>query len=621
MEREYYIRGQRKIVEEIEAVNAIKTNLNEQEKLSLENRGLHFNSTSRIAAEGMPEDTRQAFEKANWIFVESSDDINRVMMTELPINTEDSGKVIKRSNGRFAVITRRLSVQLDPSIDTGEAERILNEQGFSIINRLRFAPNFYEVETVRHNDAMEASVELNSDKRFLLAEPSFIEHIPQRLIPSDPEFRNQWQWSNKGQNGGTLGADVHIEEAWDITRGAGIRIAVIDNGFNVNHEDLREGIGMVSGFYRENGNNATTFFQGTAGMPVEDHGTFCAGIVGARQNNSLGGCGAAPESELMLVACLVDQVGTQTTLARSIAYCADPTTEVSGAGLNTGADILVCSLGPNGADWDLTATLQIAIEFAAIHGRQGLGLTIFWAASNGHNVDILKDEVVSHKDVIAVVRSNRNDLEDNAAKGSEVELIAPGVEVVSTTGNGYGPLSGTSFAAPCAAGCAALGLSVNPGLSRDELRMIMRQTADKIGGVTYDVSGHNDDYGFGRVNAMSAVQAADEKNKRLLELKDHIIRVKLTAPTIEGLRAFINKIQPDLGCRPSAQRTSAGFVTDIYIPESKLLVIQSARSNDSINLTILEDTTAIGLSRQAEVGQGNRFASRESLPKGIGRKE
>ena len=121
----------------------------------------------------------------------------------------------------------------------------------------------------------------------------------------------------------------------------------------------------------------------------------------------------------------------------------------------------------------------------------------------------MKDEVVSHPDVIAVVRSTRDDLEDNAARGPAVELIAPGVEVFSTTGDdGYGTSTGTSFAAPCAAGCAALALSMNPRLTRDELRAIMRDSAGKIGGVAYDANGHNDNYGFGRVNANEAVQLA-----------------------------------------------------------------------------------------------------------------
>ena len=63
----------------------------------------------------------------------------------------------------------------------------------------------------------------------------------------------------------------------------------------------------------------------------------------------------------MPVACLGDQVGTQTTLARAIAYAANPATE-PGAPATGGADIIVSSLGPNGADWALTSTLDLALQ-------------------------------------------------------------------------------------------------------------------------------------------------------------------------------------------------------------------------------------------------------------------
>jgi hypothetical protein len=507
MNREYFIRGQRKIVEEIDNVSAIKTNFTEQEKAGLRTRGLEVIASARVSQDGMPNETLAAFENANWLFLDSAEDAMRSLATsEFSANREDAGKLIKRPNGRFAIVTKRLNVQLDASLSIEEAEQVLTEKGLKIINVLRFAPNFYEVDTQVHSDSLEASVELDSDPKVILAEPTFIEYIEQRFVPTDPRFVDQWQWRNTGQNGGTPGADVSCEEAWDHTRGAGIRVAIIDNGFYPAHEDLQAGVVGVSGFFQNN--TAQTFVQGTTGMPGSDHGTFCAGMVGARINNTFGGCGAAPESELMLLACLMDQVGTQTTLARAVSYAADPSLEVPGADPGTGADILVSSLGPNDADWDLTITLQLAIEFAALNGRNGRGLTIFWAASNG-DVDVTLDEVVSHPDVMAVVRSTRMDLEDNAAHGATVDLIAPGVAVVSTNGDGtYGESTGTSFAAPCAAGCAALVLSVNPDLTRNELRAIMLETADKIGGVVYDADGHNDDYGFGRVNAFSAVRRA-----------------------------------------------------------------------------------------------------------------
>jgi subtilisin family serine protease len=506
MDREYYSRGERKSVEVLDDVVAIK--------VAPDDRGLapdaeSFGTEVRAADAGIPPEAMEAFQNANWLIVEPAPDVSRSLETRrAPAGTEDVGLVVRRDNGTVGIATQRLNVQVAEEFSEAEAEAIVTDAGLRVLGRLRFAPNLFEVDAGPEEDSLAASMRLHEDPRFKFAEPAFTEHIPVRMTPTDPRFGEQWQWSNTGQNGGVAGADVGAEKAWEHTRGKGIRVAVIDNGFNAGHEDLKAGVVGTSGFLSR-GIDPAPFTQGTAGMPDNDHGTFCAGMVGARQNNNVGGCGAAPECELMLVACLVDQVGTQTTLARAVAYAADPSTEVVGADPAEGADILVSSLGPNGADWDLTQTLDLALQFAATNGRSGRGLAIFWAASNGRNVDVLKDEVVSHPDVIAVVRSTRKDLEDNAARGPEVELIAPGVDVFSTTGDdAYETSTGTSFAAPCAAGCAALALSMNPRLTRDELRAIMRDSAGKIGGVVYDANGHNDDYGFGRVNAHEAVQMA-----------------------------------------------------------------------------------------------------------------
>jgi hypothetical protein len=501
MNREYFVRGERRTVEEIDNIVAVKAPPDGDPRTRMRDLG----TVTRDV--GMPQDDLAAFERARWVFVEPTADTVRALEAAEPVaETDDAGRLVRRPNGRYGIVTRRLNVQLSENIDADEAERILAERGLELRNRLRFAPNLFEVDTTTHSDALAASVDLAGDDRFTLAEPSLVEHVPVRLLPPDPRFGEQWQWNNTGQAGGTPGADVRTVRAWDHSRGAGIRVAVIDNGFNAAHEDLRDAVEPQSGFFRNDG----TFAVGTTGMPGSNHGTFCAGMVAARQSNNVGGCGAAPESRLMLIACLGDQVGTQTTLARAVSYAADPSTVVPGAAPASGADVLVSSLGPNGADWDCTETMRLALVFAGTNGRGGRGLAIFWAASNGANVDILADEVVSHPDVIAVVRSTRFDLEDNAARGPEVELIAPGVDVFSTTGSGgYGTSTGTSFAAPCAAGCAALALSTNPDLSRDELRQIMHDSADKIGGVVYDGNGHNDDYGFGRVNAEQAVLLAE----------------------------------------------------------------------------------------------------------------
>ncbi len=509
MKRHYFIRDRRIEVEEVPNVTAVHVSTDEQgvPKAGAPSFGASAEPALRSETEQiMPRETAEAFARANWLFVVPSDDLVRAVETHRRFdNAEEVGKIIRRDDGSVGITTTRINVQLKPEYNADECLQILAEHDLEVLTVLKFAPNLFEVNANRWADSLEASVALHDDPRFTLAEPSFVEHIPQRFVPSDPDYTEQWQWNNSGANGGTLGADVRAEGAWDLSLGAEVRVGVIDNGFDADHEDLASGVAPESGFFESSSGN-TVFHQGTAGMPDSNHGTFCAGMVGARHNNGNGGCGAAPACELVLISCLGDQVGTQTTLARAVGYAANFSNEAAGADPARGVDILVCSLGPNGAVWNLTATLEMALESAAMNGRNGLGLTIFWAASNGHNVDVSLDEIVSHDDVIAVVRSDSNDLEDNAARGNAVELIAPGVDVYSTkSGNTYGTSTGTSFAAPCAAGCAALALSANTDLKRDQLRQIMRDSADKIGGVVYDANGHHDDYGFGRVNAEQAV--------------------------------------------------------------------------------------------------------------------
>ncbi|MFI9206014.1 S8 family peptidase [Streptomyces sp. NPDC053048] len=506
MMRHYYRRDRLVEVEQLDDVVAVQVGADNQRQAVAEEAALETADRAALREADIDDETADAFERANWMFVRPSERALEALDGREEIaGAESVGKVIRRPDGRVGIATDLLNVQLVPSLSQAEAEGELEAADLTVVNKLNFADNLYEVRTRSAGDALEASTHLHENPKFVFAEPSFVEHVPQRLRPSDPKYSEQWQWRNTGANGGVPDADVHIEPAWDKTLGNGVRVAVIDNGFDADHEDLAAGVGPMSGFY-STGVVGTTFTQNTVGMERDRHGTLCAGMAGARKDNDRGGVGAAPECELMLVACLPDQVGTQTTLARAVAYAGNPATEVPDADPSDGADILVSSLGPNIAAWDLTTTLEIALEGAAAHGRQGKGLAIFWAASNGTNVDIMADEVVSHPDVIAVVRSDRKDLEDNAARGPEVELIAPGVKVFSTTpGDAYGTATGTSFAAPCAAGCAALALSKSPGLTRDQLREVMHQSADKVGGVVYDANGHNDDYGFGRVNASRAV--------------------------------------------------------------------------------------------------------------------
>jgi subtilisin family serine protease len=509
MEKYFYRMGKKVPVTELDQVSAIRLEegLAKNNKIELPGKIISLSAIRGIKSKSqITEAESSEFNKAGWSFVERYKDqeSNRSSKDTSPdiISNVNREKVYLQKDGHVLVSSRKLIVQLQPEFSATRVKTELKKRKLEIVRRLAFAPNQFQVSVAPDTDPIAIANELQESGVALAAEPEFYEYLGQRFRPTDPTYTQQWHHDNRGGSGGVVGADISAEDAWDFTLGEGIRVAIIDNGFDVTHPDLAPAIVNQSGFF----DNTGVFRQTLSNYPDVDHGTFCAGMTGARHNNGQNGCGSAPDCELMLLASLGDQIGTQATLARAVAYAADPRMEINGEDVSSGADIIVSSLGPNGANWPLTTVLDNALIFASQQGRRGLGTPIFWASSNGNNVDIALDEVVSHPNVIAVGRSTRNDTEGNTARGEELDFLAPGVSVVSTaSGGGTRTATGTSYAAPLAAGVGALVLSINPKLTALDVVKIMRETCDKIGGVTYNAAGHNIDYGYGRVNAFRAV--------------------------------------------------------------------------------------------------------------------
>jgi subtilisin family serine protease len=512
MERHYYVRDRLRTVEQLDGVVAIKSDpaTRSQIPLGLSNEQLH-----------VTQEELEVFRNAGWVFSEAAEYSNSQrgsFFDEAPL-----ANVFRRpEDGSIIIGTKVLTVQLQKEFTPEVIQTKLEKERLSIRRKLKFAPNLYEVIVSADVDPIDEANKLHQNKNdFIFAEPVMIEYISRRCDqenpdenrsqqsndsrPTDPYYKKQWQWSNDGVNGISLNADVRAEIAWKHSRGRNVRVAVIDNSFDVRHEDLQDGVADESGYFLDNDKN--DFIPGLRGYPTprygDFHGTFCAGMIGARANNGVGGCGIAPESEMLLIVSQPDQVGTQNTLARAIAYAADPSTEDVES--RPGADIISCSMGwSDGRPWIMETVLELAINYAIREGRGGKGTSIFWATSN-NNVDLSVDEVCSHPNVISVGRSNSSDLADGSAHG-DIDFLAPGKNVYSTMPNNqYDNKTGTSFSAPCAAGVAALLLSINPDLSADRVRQILQDTCDKVGEVTYGNNGHHPDYGYGRINATRAI--------------------------------------------------------------------------------------------------------------------
>ena len=245
------------------------------------------------------------------------------------------------------------------------------------------------------------------------------------LCTNDPLFGDQWGWDNVGLHGGTVGVDVNACDAWGISKGSrDIVVSVLDHGFEMTHPDL-------------NGNTFGTGYDTNSGtspsVVLGNHGTACAGIVGAEQDNNTGVSGIAPNLQLMSVSHTLSGVGTtsQSQLADGINW----------SWMN-GADVISNSWGHNSLSGSI---IDNAITNALTSGRGGLGTVMVFASGNSNGGVIYPAS--GNPDVIAVgamspcaERKNPSSCDGEtwwgSCFGSELDVVAPGVLIPTTDRHG-----------------------------------------------------------------------------------------------------------------------------------------------------------------------------------------
>src|SRR4029453_14326759 len=117
-----------------------------------------------------------------------------------------------------------------------------------------------------------------------------------RKVPTDPLYKKQWHLENVGQTGGTRGADIRAPVAWARTMGSPeITIAIVDDGLDLKHEEFRAKGKILPGYNFQDKNDDAS------AIPLNRHGTACAGLAAALADNDKGGCGVAPGCRLLPV--------------------------------------------------------------------------------------------------------------------------------------------------------------------------------------------------------------------------------------------------------------------------------------------------------------------------------
>lgn len=345
-----------------------------------------------------------------------------------------------------------------------------------------------------------------------IAEPNYIIFDQQEdaINPySNPLYTNQW-----GLNNDTLfgGVDINAPEAWGMSTGGSTKVAIIDCGFELTHPDLADNI--YSSYDCTNGADGALY--GAYLCNADSHGTQCAGVVGAVDNN-IGIIGVAPDSKLILIRTKYSIVSWD-----PISLCYDTITISQNAwdiqsirtAYQSGADVISISWHYGSLRPDTLTVLNAVMEEAYTQGRGGKGCVIVCSSGNdGHN--FINYPSISPY-TISVGATNRYGFRPTWSNfGDNLDLVAPG-ELIYTTQivpyGSYANISGTSMAAPMVAGVAALVLSVNPYLTNMEVAEILKSSAYKLPGYDFDTLATygewNNEVGYGLVDAYAAVREA-----------------------------------------------------------------------------------------------------------------
>lgn len=385
-------------------------------------------------------------------------------------------------------------------------------------------------------------------------------------IPNDQYFFRQWGLHNNGSftlSPSVLDADVDMIEAWDITTGSpNIKMSVLDSGIRMNHPEF-------SGRFYTNTNETTNGldednngyiddidgwdFVNNDNNPTDDHGhgTNVTGIAMANANNNIGYAGVDWNCKLLPLKVLdANNSGFNSNIIASIYYSISRNVDlisisIGGSGFSTAYEnainqaysqnipVIACMMNFNNNVSYYPAAFVNTIAVGSTNPNDNRSVPFFWSSTSGSNY------------------------------GNHIDVVAPGNYIYGlshTSNTAYGTYwGGTSQATPLVAGIVSLMLSINPNLTVEEIRTILRNTAeDQIGNPSEDTIGWDQYYGAGRVNALNAlsyVQSLSNEN----------------FTSYESIKIYPNPVNEKLNIKPLANHNNLNVsiydITGRYIKE------------------------------------------------------
>jgi subtilisin family serine protease len=304
-------------------------------------------------------------------------------------------------------------------------------------------------------------------------------------------------------------ADINVTEAWKLSMGKGVVVAVIDDGAEIEHEDLKENILLV--YNADTGTNDVN-----PNVEEASHGNTCAGFIVAPINGKGVVGGVAPQAKVIIIRQESDE---DVDVVKAFEYAKD-----------NGAKVISCSWGTSDVSEIIVSELKKMYD---------AGITVLFASGNdGSSLDEESSDGYEINDesevewVIGVGSSGENnDVTSYSNYGMHMDVIAPGGDTELSSGilgldnmgenghsaqyglinNNYSFTDGTSFATPVTAGVVALMYGVNPKITPEQINDILISTTDKVGqDIDADYSDNDFDTkrAYGKINAGRAVAEA-----------------------------------------------------------------------------------------------------------------
>jgi subtilisin len=262
-----------------------------------------------------------------------------------------------------------------------------------------------------------------------------------------------------------IGADV----AWNLSTGRAVNVAVLDTGIDLDHPDL---VANIEGGYMAIQTGPYSLPAARTYDDDNNHGTHVAGIIAAAAGNAIGVVGVAPEADLYAVKVLdMNGSGYLSDIIEGIRWIIATRSD---ADPNNNVQVINMSFGTTTNSWFLEDALIDA---------ESAGIMLVAAAGNNGPAEGTVLYPAAYPSVVAVGATDQQDaIASFSSRGTQVELSAPGVAILSTVATGgYEVYSGTSMASPHVAGAAALLLQADPSASPVEVIVSLGAYADDLG--------------------------------------------------------------------------------------------------------------------------------------------